>query len=362
MNIIRTLGNYFFYCGIEKDEYNALKKDAYVSNFKTWRVLHFLMAAVFGLLFAFSFSCDLLASNRLFYLIALLYSVAAIILFSCMRKDSITAQFLIYLSISMLFLFGCVIAQNRPDSPAVSFIAFLLITPMFMIDKPFFMAFELSAAAAVFLVWMYGVKPYEIWQIDFGNVVTFTIVGIFLNIIANAIRIKEFVLTREINNQKDTDELTGLRNKGALTREINEYLAQGPAGKGMMLLLDIDRFKSINDTYGHDVGDSVISQFGGFLSQKFTGSEIVGRFGGDEFIIFIKDTDDQDTARRIAEDVIAGAAEKVVLPDEKERIGISIGITACNGTEHNYSDVFKKADTAMYKSKADPENRIHFCE
>lgn len=362
MKLFHTLRKYFCYCGIEKDEYNALKKDAYVSNFKTWRVLHFLMAAVFGLLFAFSWFSSLLAVNRIFYLIALIYSVAAILLFGCLRKDSITAQLLIYLSISMLFLFGCVIAQNRPDSPAVSFIAFLLITPMFMIDKPFFMAFELTAAAAVFLVWMHGIKPYDVWRIDFGNVVTFTAVGIFLNIIANAIRIKEFVLTREINIQKDTDELTGLKNKGALTRGINEYLTQGSVGKGFMFLLDIDRFKSINDTYGHDVGDSVISQFGGFLSKKFTGNEIVGRFGGDEFIIFIKDADDPDMARRIAADVITGAAENVVLPDKKEKIGISIGIAACNGTEHNYSEVFKRADTAMYRSKADPENRIHFCE
>ena len=99
-----------------------------------------------------------------------------------------------------------------------------------------------------------------------------------------------------------------------------------------------------------------------FRSQKFTGNEIVGRFGGDEFIIFIKDADNPDTARRIAEDVISGAAENVVLPDKKEKIGISIGIAACNGTEHNYSEVFKRADTAMYRSKADPENRIHFCE
>lgn len=362
MKLFHTLLNCFCYCGIEKDEYNALKKDAYVSNFKTWRVLHFLMAAVFGVLFALSWFSSLLAVNRVFYLSGLVYSAAAILLFNCMRKDSIIAQFLIYLSISLLFLFGCVISQKRPDIPAVSFIAFLLITPMFMIDKPFFMAFELTVAATVFLIWMHGIKPYDVWKIDFGNVVTFTAVGIFLNIIANAIRIKEFVLTREINIQKDTDELTGLKNKGALTREINEYLARGAAGKGFMFLLDIDRFKSINDTYGHDVGDSVISQFGAFLNRRFTGNEIVGRFGGDEFIIFIKDTDDPETARRIADDVVKGAAENVILPDRKEKISVSIGIAACNGTEHNYSEVFKRTDTAMYRSKADPDNRIHFCE
>ena len=151
MNALKIIRNYFFYCGIEKDEYNALKKDAYVSNYKIWRVLHFLMAAVFGLLFAFSFASDLLALNRVFYLAALGYSVAAIALFGCLRKESILAQFLIYLSISLLFLFGFVISQNRPDSPAVTFIAFLLITPMFMIDKPFFISFELIASSDVFL-------------------------------------------------------------------------------------------------------------------------------------------------------------------------------------------------------------------
>ena len=359
MKILRSLRNYFFYCGIEKDEYNALKKDAYVSNYIVWRVLHILMAAVFGLLTAFSFVSSLLAENRVFYLIALGYSVLAIILFNCLRKDSIVAQFLIYLSISLLFLFGAVIAQKRPEIPAVTFIAFLLITPMFMIDKPFFMAFELIAAAAVFLVWMHGVKPHAVWQIDFGNVVTFTAVGIFLNIIANAIRIREFVLTREINIQKDTDELTGLKNKGALTREINDYLQHASAGKGVMFLLDIDRFKSINDTYGHDVGDSVISRFGRFLAGMFTGGEIVGRFGGDEFIIFFRDADDPEKARRTAEEIIRGAAENVRLPDGKEGICISIGIAVCDGSEKNYSEVFKKADTAMYRSKADPDNMIH---
>ena len=233
---------------------------------------------------------------------------------------------------------------------------------MFMIDKPFFMAFELIAASAVFLGWMHGVKPPEVWQIDFGNVVTFTVVGIFLNIIANAIRIKEFVLTREINVQKDTDEMTGLKNKGALTREINEYLAHASAGKGVMFLLDIDRFKSINDTYGHDVGDSVISRFGSFLRDRFTDREIVGRFGGDEFIVFFRDGDSPEEACRIAEGIISGAAENVVLPDRKEGISVSIGIAVCDGSEKNYSDVFKKADTAMYRSKADLDRRIHLYE
>ena len=362
MKASRIIRNYFCYCGIDKDEYNALKKDAYVSNFVIWRVLHFVMAAVFGLLFISTLFSDMMKINRLFYGAAFIYSVAAICLFYILRKDSLAAQLIIYLSISLLFLFGGLITQNKPDIPATTFIALLLITPMFMIDKPFFMAFELCTASTVFLIWMHSVKPYDVWKFDLINVITYTFVGIILHIISNSIRIREFVLTRKINIQKDTDELTGLRNKGALTLAINEFLADDSSDRGTMFLLDVDRFKAINDTYGHDVGDDVIIQLGSFLASRFTGDEITGRFGGDEFIVFIKGTDDLQTARDIADSIVTGVSGSVVLPDREQKISISIGIAVYNGLEKNYSEIFKKADTALYQSKADPVNRFRFYE
>lgn len=359
MRILRILRNYFFYCGIEKDEYNALKKDAYVSNFVIWRILHFLMAAIFGALFVSSCLNELLKQNQMFYLGAFVYSIIAIVLFFILRKDSLLAQFVIYLSITVLFLFGCFITQNKPDIPAATFFVLLLVTPMFMIDKPFFMAIELSAASTLFAVWMYKVKPYDVWMMDFVNVITYSIIGIVLNIIANSVRIKEFILTREINIQKDLDDLTGLKNKGALTREINDFLADPLTDKGIMFMLDIDRFKFINDTYGHDIGDRVIAQLGTFLGKTFVNHEITGRFGGDEFIVFIKDNDNLDTVNNIAEEIIQGASENVVLPKPEEKISISIGVAIYRGDEKNYSEIFKKADVALYLAKADDKRRFH---
>jgi len=359
MRILRILRNFFFYCGIEKDEYNAVKKDAYVSNFKVWRILHFLMAAVFGALYIGSLRFGMLKVNGWLYMTAFFYSVLAILLFFQLKKDSLIAQLLIYLSISLLFLFGCIISIKKPDIPAVTFIAFLLITPMFMIDKPFFMAIELGAASTVYLLWAHSEKRYDIWRIDLGNVLVFTVVGIFLNVIANSLRIKEFVLTREIKIQKDMDDLTGLMNKGALTRKINHFLLDDTADKGLLFVMDIDCFKLINDTYGHDVGDDVIRQFGSFLGKMFTGDEIVGRFGGDEFITFIRNEDDPDIARRIAGDIIEGAPEHIVLAGGRQKISLSIGIAIYHGDEKNYSEIFKKADIALYEAKADSENRYH---
>ena len=362
MSVFRRIRNYICYCGVERDEYKALKKDAYVSNYRVWRILHCMMAALFAALYVNSLFSELLRSNRLFYLFGLAYSVIAAVCFFVLKKDSLIAQLMIYLSISVLFLFGCLITQNKPDTPATAFIALLLITPMFMIDKPYFMAIVLCAASAVFLIWMYRVKQFGIWQYDLANVITYSVIGFFLHIVANSIRIKEFVLTRKLAIQKDTDELTGLKNKDALTRAINEYLADDETDRGILFILDVDRFKSINDTYGHDVGDSVIRQLGRFLDGLFTGDETVGRFGGDEFVVFLKGTDAPELARKTAYDMIAGASEAVVLPEKERRIRVSVGAAVYHGRAKNYSELFKMADTAMYRAKADPANSFYLYE
>lgn len=358
----KTLLNYFFYCGIEKEEYQAVKKDAYISNFTIWRSMHIFMAAVFGILFFASILINLLSANRALYFGGFLYSTLAIAFFFYLEKDSIFAQFLIYLSISMLFIFGCFVTQNNAKVPSATFIALLLITPMFMIDKPFWMAIELCSAAAVNLYWMHGIKPENIWQMDLVNVSIFTFVGIFLNIITNSIRIREFVLKREINIQKDTDDMTGLKNKGALTREINSFLADPSTNECFMFMLDIDHFKSINDTYGHDIGDSVIVQLGNYLKGKLKDNEILGRFGGDEFILVVKNTDNEKTAIKLADEIVKGASSVIKIPASEEKISLSIGIAIYHGEEKNYSELFKKADIALYKSKADPNMRFYIYE
>lgn len=357
MSGLRLIRNYFLYCGLEKEEYNAVKKDAYVSNFIVWRVLHGFIAAVFLLLYIISHFNHILVINRTVYLFGFMYSAVTVVFFYILKKESIIPQFIIYLSISLLFVFGCFISQNNSAVPATTFIAMLLITPMFMIDKPFWMAIELCSASTMFLIWMHAIKEYDTWMTDVINVSIFTVVGIFLNIIANSIRIREFILTREINIQKDIDDLTGLKNKGAITREINDFLGDSLTDKGIMFMLDIDRFKAINDTYGHDIGDKVIQQLGYFLGKEFANGEIVGRFGGDEFILFIKNTDSIDAACNIAESIVKGAAENILLPKNDDKVSISVGISIYKGQENNYSEILKKTDIALYKAKADKQKR-----
>ena len=359
MKFLRLLKNYLCYCGIEKDEYKDLKKEVYISNFQVWRVLHCLMVVVFAFLFISSLKVDIMQANKIFYLIEFAYCLVATSLFLfVLKKDSLIAQLIIYLSISSLLLFGAFITQNNPDTPATTFIVMLIIIPMFMIDKSYYIALELILASLIYLIWMYQIKTPEAWEMDLGNIIVYVVVGFVINIIINTIRVKEFVLTRQISIQKDTDDMTGLKNKGALTREINEFLQDSSKDKGIMFLLDINYFKKVNDTYGHDVGDSVINQLGKVLKETFTDDSIVGRFGGDEFIVFIKNTDSVDVAKEYAYKIIDGADKNIELPDKDWRISVSVGIAIYCGKENSYFELFKKADIALYKIKADRSRKI----
>lgn len=361
MKILRTIGRYFCYCGVEKDEYNTIKKDAYVSNFEVWRILHILMDIAFGALFISSLLNEFMGINKYFYLGALIYSLLATILFFVLKKDSLIGQFLIYLSISVLFLFACFITSNKLNVPAITFIAFLLISPMFMVDKPYFMSIELIVASTVLLIWMYNVKDINTWRIDLVNVIAFTFIGIFIHVMINSFRVRQFLLIRKIKIQKDIDDLTGLKNKAALTEDINTFIRKKENNKGLFFVLDIDYFKAFNDTYGHDVGDEILKELGKFFKEKFPGDDIVGRFGGDEFIIFIKDNNDIEFARELAESIYNSAAEKVVLPGGK-KLGLSMGIAIYSGAEKHYSEIFKKADVALYKTKAHREVKYSIFE
>ena len=362
MKALHSIRNYLFSCGIEEAEYRSLKKSAYISNFKVWRILNGLMVTVFALLFINSLISPMLSTNRVYYAVALGYAIIAFGAFFLLKKDSLVAQLWIYLSISLLFLFGALLTAHHSEYPATTFIVLLLITPLFMIDRPVFMGIEIFCASAIFLVWMYHVKDYGIWKIDVINIAVFALVGFVIHIISNSLRIKEFVLTKKINIQKDIDDLTGLKNKGALTSAINRFLNDPAKDRGILFVLDIDRFKLINDTFGHDVGDSVLCQLGNYLKSYFSNDEIVGRFGGDEFIFFIQDTDDKEEALSVAREIVAGVPEQISLPDKTQKVNASIGIALYRGVEKNYSEIFKKADTALYEVKADRSRQYQIYE
>lgn len=171
------------------------------------------------------------------------------------------------------------------------------------------------------------------------------------------IRVREFFLRQIIENQRDTDELTGLLNKAAFIRSAKKYL--NSTNTGILIMLDLDYFKQINDTYGHFVGDKVLKKVAGCIQKVFRSSDLMGRFGGDEFLIFMIGANQKNIARMRCEQLLELLNKTPILTDEPENSGFirsSIGFAVFEETD--FETLFKNADTALYKAKNSGKNKV----
>jgi len=158
-----------------------------------------------------------------------------------------------------------------------------------------------------------------------------------------------------------TDPLTGLYNRRYLDSHMQLLIERSVARSRPLsvLAIDLDRFKLVNDTHGHDAGDRVLREFSQRMRLAIRGIDLACRHGGEEFIIVLPDTD-AETAESIAERLRCGIAET---PFEIDDNGNSIGVTASIGiatlaTDESTADLLKRADTALYEAKAQGRNRV----
>ena len=152
-----------------------------------------------------------------------------------------------------------------------------------------------------------------------------------------------------ISSVANIDYLTGLNNRRILSR-IRTF--------NSVLMCDIDDFKSVNDNYGHDVGDKAIKSVAKVLNDRIRVDDYICRFGGDEFIIAFKDCPEEIVIKR-AKEIVKELENKEIIPGCK--ITISIGI-AFRDNEESITDVIKKADIALYESKENGKSQVSLFE
>ncbi len=147
-----------------------------------------------------------------------------------------------------------------------------------------------------------------------------------------------------------TDMLTGLRNRGNGEQKVKELLAKGQ--QGLFILIDCDRFKSINDTYGHMVGDQVLIALAEAIAKSIHKGDIALRLGGDEFAIYMINITDKESAREHIQHVF-DEVNKIHIPQLYDHpIHISMGVTFFQPeTPMKFDHLYQQADTAMYESK-----------
>lgn len=154
------------------------------------------------------------------------------------------------------------------------------------------------------------------------------------------------------------DSLTKLINKAYSTKMIRESLEK--KGKGTLIIVDIDNFKSVNDTMGHLFGDEVIVSVANGLKSVFRTEDIVGRIGGDEFIVFLEGLTDKNIIRKKVEAICDTVCNIYTGENEQVKISASVGIAIAPDDCTGYNELFKKADHALYYTKNKGKNGYSF--
>ena len=162
-----------------------------------------------------------------------------------------------------------------------------------------------------------------------------------------------------LKKRAEQDALTGLFNKEATHSRIREYMEEGN-GTGALMIIDIDNFKRVNDTKGHLYGDAVLSNLSRSMKNSFRESDILGRIGGDEFLIFLKSVDRHEYVQINAEKILKLFSELQVNGRLTEELSCSIGVAMYPGDGSDFTTLFQNADYALYHAKHEGKNRYAF--
>ena len=179
---------------------------------------------------------------------------------------------------------------------------------------------------------------------------------VFLKRIQNILSNSRLINT--LSEEAVIDKLTGLLNKIKVNSELEKACKEC---QGVLLILDLDSFKLVNDIYGHEVGDKILIRFAELLKKSFRANDIVGRIGGDEFVAFLKDVNDGEDVKRIIarlNEQLVESAQSILTGDIRIPLGVSAG-AVMSEEDSDYYGLFNKADKSLYFVK---QNGKHECE
>ena len=158
------------------------------------------------------------------------------------------------------------------------------------------------------------------------------------------------------------DELTSLPNRSLFNQLLNHAMksAQRHKSKLAVLFVDLDRFKNINDTLGHDAGDFALREFSKRVRASLRASDTLARMGGDEFYVLIEELADGSYASTVAQKILHEASQPFFIHNQECHLSASIGIAIYPDDGVDARSLLKNADIAMYRAKADGKNTFHF--
>lgn len=158
------------------------------------------------------------------------------------------------------------------------------------------------------------------------------------------------------------DFLTGLANRSLFNELLSSAMSRAKRTKRIfaVLFIDLDRFKPVNDRFGHEVGDKLLCKIAARLKKTMRDQDVVARLGGDEFVVMIEDLATAEAASQVAENIIESVNRSCDIDDYKLNVGCSIGISIFPDNGETVLDILNAADVAMYAAKASGRNQYYY--
>ncbi|MDD3369159.1 MAG: GGDEF domain-containing protein [Lachnospiraceae bacterium] len=221
---------------------------------------------------------------------------------------------------------------------------------MFFINRPITVNIFQAISTVLFCYFSMKNKPSYYYNIDILNGISFFFVGSAVNFHSLSLKLRDISIQGHLKSQRDTDALTQIYNRGGIEQIIRDYLAfqKTPAA---MVLLDIDNFKTINDTFGHESGDALLIETANILQSHFRKEDYVGRLGGDEFVVFLPGFVNPDSLSNKLGNLVQILNRTLIGDSGTYSISASIGVALYPKDADNYDELYKRADEAMYKIK-----------
>lgn len=330
-------------------------------------VVMYITTAIFeSFLYLFVYNGELIGRFRYVSLFMAIFSlIGSIVVVTVVRRNLKLVKLAYYLISITLFTNTIIMGViYQPDMPAVTFFAILIIVPVIFIDKPInsiIVAIIASVIFDVLVVIKKSVYP-DIMTIDIANSIVMLGISIALIWYLRNLHLSSLQAKLEFKLKSELDALTGAYNKVHTETLCEKYLANRLQVENCgLLILDLDNFKTINDTYGHSRGDEVLRLVGEVLQRFFTKEDIVGRIGGDEFVVLVKNQD-KYIIEQLANELLVEIRSIANIIDI-DSVSCSAGICISKSKGIAYQEMFIHADKMLYEAKrGGKDTAAYYCK
>ena len=242
---------------------------------------------------------------------------------------------------------------------SMTFFVVLFATPIIIADAPVRVTVVSIIASAVFVTASYLNKEFSLFVYDVISCGMLLLVSILVGFDVQKMRLKLFMKLKQTEYERDTDGLTNVWEKKSGEQKIRETLEQQPHTRGAMVIMDVDDFKQVNDQYGHDHGDTVLRKVGAILNESFRKDDILVRFGGDEFVLYLSGIDSHQEVRECAHRISDTLQKSNALPDGGT-VSCSFGAAFFPEDGDDYDTLLQRADKALYLAKYLGKDKLRF--